>query len=231
MAQERVRGARGLSRRYGLRGRAVVVAALVLVSVAAVLALAVVPTLMGDAVVVERASEATETDAGTGAGEADGGAGDEPATGADADEAAPEALVVHVDGAVAVPGVYELGAGARVNDAVLAAGGLVEGADTSSLNLAAPLADGEKVHVPREGETLAPGVSDEAADDATTGPINLNAATAEELDALPGVGEATARAIVEDREANGPFTTPEDLMRVSGIGEKKFERIRGLVCV
>lgn len=61
--------------------------------------------------------------------------------------------------------------------------------------------------------------------------MNLNTATAEELDGLPGIGEATAQAIIEDREANGPFLSPEDLMRVSGIGEKKFERLEGLVCV
>lgn len=143
-------------------------------------------------------------------------------------EAEADWAIVHVDGAVASPGVYELAAGSRVNDAVAAAGGLSEGADTSALNLAAPLADGEKIYVPREGEPTdasAPVVSQEGA------PVNLNTATAAELDELPGIGESTAAAIIEDREQNGPFATPEDLMRVSGIGEKKYERLEGLVCV
>ena len=147
------------------------------------------------------------------------------------EEAAPaevEKVVVHVDGAVAAPGVYELPAGSRANDAVAAAGGLVEGADTSALNLASVLTDGEKIDVPLEGEanaTIAPAVP------SVGSPVNLNTATAAELDELPGIGEATAAAIIEDREQNGPFASPEDLMRVSGIGEKKYERLEGLVCV
>lgn len=203
------------------------VAALALVAVVTMTALVVVPSLAGDVVLVEREAETGETNAEEAV---DSGVG-ETEEGAPAAKPAPEVFVVHVDGAVAAPGVYELKPGARVNDAVLAAGGLAEGADTSTLNLAAPLADGDKVHVPREGEAPVVSGSDGVEDDATTGPINLNTATAEELDALPGVGDATARAIVEDREANGPFSAPEDLMRVSGIGEKKFERIRELVCV
>lgn len=160
----------------------------------------------------------------------DGSQADEPASPRDpVDE--PATVCVHVDGAVAVPGVYVLPEGARANDAVVAAGGLVEGADTSGVNLAAPVADGEKVHVPLEGEASAPGASPGGAQEGTGGPVNINTAGVEELDELPGVGEATARAIVEDREQNGPFSTPEDLMRVSGIGEKKFERLQGLICV
>lgn len=160
----------------------------------------------------------------------DGSQADEPASPRDpVDE--PATVCVHVDGAVAVPGVYVLPEGARANDAVVAAGGLVEGADTSGVNLAAPVADGEKVHVPLEGEASAPGASPGGAREGTGGPVNINTAGVEELDELPGVGEATARAIVEDREQNGPFSTPEDLMRVSGIGEKKFERLQGLICV
>ena len=138
-------------------------------------------------------------------------------------------MVVHVDGAVVSPGVYELLAGSRAGDAVAAAGGLAEGADTTAINLAAVLADGEKVYVPLEGEAVTS--SQEGSLEAGAAPVNLNTATAEELDGLPGIGEATAQAIIEDREANGPFLSPEDLMRVSGIGEKKFERLEGLVCV
>lgn len=133
-----------------------------------------------------------------------------------------------------VPGdvVIERGGDPRVADAVEAAGGLVEGADTSSLNLAARVEDAMKVHVPGEGEEAAAPSSDGTAQASAgvpsdpSAPVNLNTATAEELRTLPGVGEATAAAILEDREANGPFTSVEDVMRVSGIGEKKFAKMR-----
>lgn len=151
----------------------------------------------------------------------------------------PNAIVVHVDGAVASPGVYELAiASPRVRDAVDAAGGLAQGADTSSMNLALPLGDGQKVHVPFEGEA-AGAEADSSGGDAVVGSVsssmpslvNINSATAEELDSLPGVGPSTAAAIVEDRDANGPFPSVEDLMRVSGIGEKKFAKLRDYICV
>ncbi|MDO5108046.1 MAG: ComEA family DNA-binding protein, partial [Coriobacteriaceae bacterium] len=136
-------------------------------------------------------------------------------------------VVIHVDGAVAHPGVYTLmGDPVRVCDAVDAAGGLAEGADTSSINLAAPVVDGSKVHIPVEGETSADSNTGEGA---TTGLINT--ADNEALMELPGVGEATARAIIENREQLGPFTSVDDLLRVSGIGEKKLERIRPHACV
>ena len=146
-------------------------------------------------------------------------------------QASTSKLYVHVDGAVVSPGVYEFSSGSRVCDALDAAGGLAEDADTSQINLAAQIIDGEKVYVPHEGETVTNITSPETNDTARSGLVNINTATVEQLDTLPGVGEATATAIIEDREQNGPFTSPEDLMRVSGIGEKKFERLEGLICV
>ena len=150
-------------------------------------------------------------------------------------------VVVHVDGAVAAPGVYELAEDARVNDAVAAAGGLLSEADTSTINLAAPVSDGAKVHIPTSEELSAgaQGASGESgnagapAGSASAAPtlVNINTATSEELQRLSGVGEATAAAIIEDRQANGPFSSPEDLMRVSGIGEKKFAKIKAHICV
>lgn len=141
--------------------------------------------------------------------------------------------VVHVDGAVVSPGVYDLtGDDLRLEDAVEAAGGLSDDADTTSLNLAAPLEDGVKVHVPAQGEAASSETSAGSAGETPSSTlVNINTATAEELTALPGVGEATAANIIADREQNGPFTSIEDLMRVSGIGEKKFEKMRELICV
>lgn len=227
MAQERGRanGARRLAGRYGVAcglGTALAVCA----------ALAGVTAIGGlGRGAVEIGRGAPEEPAGQSRGEADAeGAAASEGAGASTDDEAPALVVVHVDGAVAVPGVYVLPQGSRAADAVDAAGGLVEGADTSSVNLAAPVGDGEKVRIPTAGEAAAPG-GDGAGDGGAAGPVNINSADVGELDELPGVGEATARAIVEDREKNGPFASVEDLMRVSGIGEKKFERLAGLICV
>lgn len=150
----------------------------------------------------------------------------------------PAHVVVDVDGAVAVPQVVELPEGARVADALAAAGGTTDDADLSSINRAALVSDGEKIYIPRVGEDAGGGVAasigGSAASEsgvASSALININRATEAELDTLPGVGPATAAAIVEDREANGPFSSPDDLMRVSGIGEKKYEKLAGLICV
>jgi competence protein ComEA len=144
----------------------------------------------------------------------------------------PAALVVHVAGAVARPGVYELDDGARVHDAIAAAGGPVRRADPDALNLAAAVADGERIYVPRSGENVPVAVKDDPASSAApAGPIDLNHATVEELDVLPGIGPATAAAIVDHREQNGPFATVDDLEDVRGIGPAKLEAIRDLVTV
>lgn len=156
-----------------------------------------------------------------------------------------QSVVVHVDGAVAHPGVYTLTqAKPRIRDAVDLAGGIVEGADTSTINLAALVEDGSKVYIPKQGETAvveqaASGGShagatsgDVQADNANSGErININTATEQELMSLPGVGKSTAQAIIDDRRTNGVFTSTEDLMRVSGIGSKKFAKLQGKIRV
>ena len=140
-------------------------------------------------------------------------------------------LRVHVAGAVVAPGVHELPAGARVVDAVAAAGGPAADADVDATNLAAPLADGLRIYVPRVGEVVAATASPGGALDpaVTAGPIDVNAATAAELDALPGIGPATAAAIVAHREQHGPFVTVDDLLAVRGIGPAKLDAIRAEV--
>ncbi|MDN4478452.1 ComEA family DNA-binding protein [Demequina sp. SYSU T00039] len=115
-------------------------------------------------------------------------------------------VLVHVSGSVAAPGLVELAAGARVADAVEAAGGMLAAADESSVNLARPVQDGEHVVVAVEGEAVA------------DGRIDLNRADPAALEGLPGVGPVLAARITADREANGPFTTVEDLGRVPGVG-------------
>lgn len=142
-------------------------------------------------------------------------------------------VVVHVAGQVQRPGVYTLTAPARVHEAIEAAGGQLSAADLDGLNLALVLSDGQRVYVPGAGEVDPSSVGDGAPTDGATtvqsGPIDLNRAGASELDALPGVGPATAAAIVEERERNGPFATVDDLERVPGIGPAKLAAIRDLV--
>ena len=145
---------------------------------------------------------------------------------------APALAYVHVGGAVAVPGVYAVPEGARVEDAIAAAGGLSDDAAPDGVNRARVIVDGEQVVVPTAGEAA---VAPASPGGGTAGPggirVNLNAATAAELVALNGIGEATAAKIIADREANGPFATVDDLMRVPGIGEKKLAALRDLLCV
>ena len=156
-------------------------------------------------------------------------------------------VVVHASGAVAQPGVYRLPAGSRVDDVMRVAGGTTSDADTNRVNLAALVSDGERVWFPRVGEEIPavvagqPGVSPDASRPSGSsgpgngtqpaGPVNINIATAEQLDSLPGIGPATSAAILAYREANGPFGSVDDLLEVRGIGEAKLEQLRPLVGV
>lgn len=144
-------------------------------------------------------------------------------------------VVVDVAGLVVAPGVYELPLGSRVVDAIEAAGGTQPGVSTSGLNLARVLLDGEQVAVGIEPAPDAGGGAG-GGDGATTGPgppspLDLNTATATELDALPGVGPVLASRIVEWREANGRFSTVDELLEVSGIGEATLGELAPLVRV
>lgn len=133
-------------------------------------------------------------------------------------------VVVHVAGWVVRPGLVEVDRDARVADAVAAAGGARPGAALASLNLAAPIADGEQVVVPGpEGTTAIAGVDG--------GPVHLNQATATDLERLPGVGPVLAQRIVDHRDRLGPFRSVEDLLDVPGIGEAKLAAIRDEVAV
>lgn len=153
---------------------------------------------------------------------------------ASADTLTDEVLVVHVAGAVTAPGVYELPSGSRVVDAIESAGGLASDADGTRINLASPVTDGERIYVPRVGETEPPvavGAGGAAGDASPGAPLDLNEADEAALDALPGIGPTTASAIVEHRARIGRFTSVEQLLDVRGIGEAKLEQLRPLVTV
>ena len=139
-------------------------------------------------------------------------------------------VLVHVAGAVIEPGVYELKPGARIRDAIVAAGGPTESADWNAVNLAAVVADATRIYVPEVGEVVPMDVMvGPGPDPAPAGPVDVNRATADELEELPGVGPATAAAIVTERERNGPFADVDDLDRVPGIGPAKLAALRDLV--
>jgi competence protein ComEA len=155
-------------------------------------------------------------------------AGEAPVPGPTA-SSSPAVIVVHVAGWVLHPGVYEFSEGDRVVDAINAAGGPKKGADLASLNLAALLTDGEQVLVPAKG---APGTGPEAPG-ASPGAalVNVNTATEQELEALPGIGPVLAQKIIDYRTAHGPFPTVDALDDVSGIGPATLENLRPLVTV
>ena len=184
----------------------------------------------------------------TGAPSASDGASPEPT--APATTAGPVELVVQSAGAVAEPGVYRLAPGARVDDLVAASGGLTGDADGDRVNLASPVGDGERVWFPRRGDDEPPvvvaggggggpspgtegtaGTAGPAGPEAPPATVNLNTATAAELDTLPGVGPSTAAAILAYREENGSFAAVDDLLDVRGIGDAKLEQIRPLATV
>jgi competence protein ComEA len=152
----------------------------------------------------------------------------------------PEPIQVHVAGAVAEPGLYHLPINSRVEDAIQAAGGFLSQADSQSLNLAAFLADGSRVVVPYQPteipemaqrlEPIEVPISGMQTPDSDH-PININIASQEELESLPGIGPVTAAKIIDYRDLHGPFATIEAIQDVSGIGPKTFEQIKALITV
>lgn len=234
-------------RRWGVSGRAVVVVLAVVAAFAGAVVARAIALGPSDAVPVPQVSTVAEVGVPEGAppdpvAAQTTAAPEEPGPEADG---APESagVVVHVAGAVHEPGVVELPAGARVADAVAAAGGEQTDAELAAVNLARPLVDGEQVYVPRVGEEP-PGSAGGAAPppDAGAGTgagepagdggvVDLNTADLAALDTLPGVGPAIAQRILEWRDANGPFHSVEELLEVSGIGPATLDKLRERVRV
>jgi competence protein ComEA len=163
-------------------------------------------------------------------GEAAQGGGAAPVV-ASTPSASSAPIIVDVAGLVRRPGVYEFVVGDRVIDAVERAGGARPGADLSGLNLAAPLADGTQIMVPKQGAAGATGSTSSDGSSSSGALININSASATELEELSGIGEVLAAAIVDYRTENGPFASVDELEDVSGIGPSTLEEIRDQVTV
>ena len=140
-------------------------------------------------------------------------------------------IFIHVGGSVAKPGLYELKEGSRVKDAIDAAGGLNEEANIDSINLAEIVSDGQQIIVSSAQASAEGSTSTGTTQGSATGKVNINSATAAELKTLDGVGDATAQKIIDYRQNQGRFSKPEDLKKVSGIGDKKYEAIKDKICV
>jgi competence protein ComEA len=143
--------------------------------------------------------------------------------------AAAKLLVIDVAGAVRRPGLYRLKSGSRIDDAIAAAGGATANAQLEAVNLAAPIADGEQVVVPGRGAAGVVAASPPAAGSSPSAPLDLNTATLEQLEALPGVGPVTAQKILDYRQAHGAFHSVAELEGVPGIGPAHMAQLKGLV--
>ncbi len=141
-------------------------------------------------------------------------------------------VIVYITGAVPRPGVYALPKDARIQDAISAAGGFLAEADKSQINLAAVLEDGQKLDIPYiEGASPILGTPVPSVAAATTELVNINTASVDELDTLPGIGPTTAQKIIDYREANGPFLKIEEIVNVPGIGPGTYERLKSMITV
>lgn len=139
-------------------------------------------------------------------------------------------VFVDVSGCVKHPGVYEVTSTSRVFEVIEKAGGVTKDADTSSINQAEPVTDGQKINVPdKKSGSPVQGSSAAAEQQSPDGKVNINTADSEELQKIPGVGPVTAENIISYRESNGSFKSIDDIKNVSGIGEKTFEKMKSTI--
>lgn len=209
-------------------GATIVIALVALAGAVAVSALApkgATTTVGAEAAAANPSGVSTGEFADDGGGDGDGGSGSGSGSGGDMTPGVP--IFVHILGAVSAPGLYELRDGDRAVDAVAAAGGFTEGADLAQLNLARFVSDGEQIVVPiigAEPPSTSPGLT-------ASGKVNINTADAVALETLPRVGPAMSARIIAWREQNGRFVVVEDLMNVSGVGEKTFDGLKELISI
>lgn len=143
-----------------------------------------------------------------------------------------EEIKVYVTGLVKFPGVYSMNEGDRIIDALNKAGGPLEGADLTNINLAEKVKDEQMIKIVKKGdESTTSGDNGQTLQASQSGKININTATKEQLDTLPGIGEVTAQRIIDYREQHGKFQKIEDIMNVSRIGPKLFEQIKDKITV
>jgi competence protein ComEA len=147
-------------------------------------------------------------------------------------------VLVYVTGAVVYPGVYALPWDSRIENAIAAAGGAASDADLLAVNLAEHVFDAQQIYVPSRSDTATPVLPtpiptapSPSANPSGSQRVNINSATASELEALPGIGPALAQRIIDYRVANGPFSAPEDIIKVRGVGEQTFEQLRDHITV
>lgn len=194
--------------------------------------LVVLPLVMAQ--VAPASGEATPSQAADGAGFESSGPGLEPTAEPESEVTpAAEFIVVYISGAVRRPDVYRLPATARVKDVVLAAGGLADDADPDQINLADHIADAQHIYIRHRGEAppAEPPSGDSQPATGERAPLNINTASAAQLDGLPGLGQVYAQRIVEYRAANGPFQAVEDLQKVKGISSAIFDKLAPLITV
>ena len=142
----------------------------------------------------------------------------------------PKEIYVHIDGEVINPGLYKLTTDDRVNDLLVIAGGATDKASLKDINLAKRLEDEMKIYIPSKDENLSNEVSDQSGISSSSGKVNINTATKDELKTLPGIGDSRAEEIIRYRENTG-FSKIEDIKNISGIGDKTYEKLKELISV
>lgn len=163
------------------------------------------------------------------------GSNEKEETTVNSEEGKDEEITIDIEGAVLKPGIYKLSEGSILEDAIKISGGLTKKADKATIakdmNRAEKIRDGQKIYFPFIGTVAGAGTGSSASTGTISGKVNINTASISQLDTLPGIGPAYAQRIIDYRSANGGFKSPEEIMEISGIGEKTYEKIKDLISI